>query len=509
MASPEARSGGSTVDAPWTLSTALAVVAGLAWALCFGRESQPLLAPLALVPFFFTLGHRRAVLWGWAFGATFWLVSMEWLGQTLITYGGLNAGLARFLGLLLALYLGLEQALFAGLGARLWRRGGVWALVGLPSLWVALEQLRGLPIDRFPWNLSAYAWVDVPGALLTSAWIGAAGISWLACCVPLSLALAARERRWTETTLVVLLTTLLLVLGGRFGDRQGAKVNEGMLLTPEPAETMAVVQPDAPILPAAEAWVNYERLVEMSLAACSPPGRRLLIWPESAAFPHRYGVSERLHRDLAQLHSRGCGVLLGTVRFEGERYFNAGLIADAGGVLGNYSKRKLVPWGEYIPLKSVLPFVGYLARNAGEFTAGEDVGLMPWGEQSIGLAICYEVVFAGAVAEQVQAGATVLSTITNDAWYGDTAAPWQHFRAARFRAAENRRPLLRAALTGVSALVDARGQVVRQLGVGERGVLEGQIRGRRDFSPFSRFPWAVPWGSVLLAAFAIVRVRRS
>jgi apolipoprotein N-acyltransferase len=324
----------------------------------------------------------------------------------------------------------------------------------------------------------------------------------------LGLALGLRRRRWTGAALVVLLVTLLLVLGGRFGDLHGAEVHEGMLRAPEPAESMVVIQPDAPILPAAEAWQNYERLVDMSLEACSPPGRRRVIWPESAAFPLRYGASDRLHRDLARLHGRGCGVLLGSVRFEGERYFISVFVTDAAGVLGTYSKRKLVPWGEYIPLKSVLPFVGYLARNAGEFSAGEAVDLLPWGDQRIGMAVCYEVVFAGAVAEQVRAGATVLSTITNDAWYGDSAAPRQHFRAARFRAAENRRPLLRSALTGISALVDARGAVVRGLDVGERGVIEGNIRGRRDLSPFSRAPWAVPLGSVLLAAFAIVRARK-
>jgi apolipoprotein N-acyltransferase len=121
------------------------------------------------------------------------------------------------------------------------------------------------------------------------------------------------------------------------------------------------------------------------------------------------------------------------------------------------------------------------------------------------MAICYEVVFPGPVAEQTRAGATVLATVTNDAWYGDSSAPWQHFRAARFRAAENRRPLVRAALTGVSGVIGPLGEVRSRLGVGERGVLRARIAPRGELSPFARAPWAVPLASLLAAAFVIVR----
>lgn len=124
------------------------------------------------------------------------------------------------------------------------------------------------------------------------------------------------------------------------------------------------------------------------------------------------------------------------------------------------------------------------------------------------MAICYEVIFPELVAEQVRAGASLLVTVTNDGWYGDTAAPWQHFRAARFRAAENRRPLLRAALSGVSGIVDARGRLRGRLGVGEAGVLEGAVRGGRALSPYSRAPWLLPSIAALAVAFAIVPRRR-
>jgi apolipoprotein N-acyltransferase len=149
-----------------------------------------------------------------------------------------------------------------------------------------------------------------------------------------------------------------------------------------------------------------------------------------------------------------------------------------------------------------------LARNAGDFLAAERLTLLPWGGERIGMAICYEVVYPAEVADLARAGATLLVTITNDAWYGDTAAPWQHFRAARFRAAENRRPLLRAAITGVSALVAPDGSVQAQIGVFKEGVIRGWVIGRTRLTPYARLPWLFPLLSTAVAAFAVYLSRR-
>jgi apolipoprotein N-acyltransferase len=370
-----------------------------------------------------------------------------------------------------------------------------------------MESLRGFPFGGFPWNLAAYAWVDMPGALLLSAWVGAFGVSWLLLFANTSLALAWRERCWELAVAGVLLTALVLTWAARFSHDEEERSGE-LLRRRGSAGEVRLIQPDSPIVQPEESSSNYQRLIQMSLEACDGTAGRLVVWPESAAFPHHYKGSARLQYDVARLHAAGCQVLLGTVTFEEDRYFNSALLVNGGAVVGHYSKRRLVPWGEYIPLKDVFPFVGKLARNVGEFTPGAGPGLLPWNGEKIGMAICYEVVFSGAIAEQVRAGATLLVTITNDAWYGDTAAPWQHFRAARFRAAENRRPLLRAALTGVSALVDAQGQVVERLGVAERGVISGRVLGRQGLTPFSRAPRLAIVLSIGLAVFAIVRARR-
>jgi apolipoprotein N-acyltransferase len=125
------------------------------------------------------------------------------------------------------------------------------------------------------------------------------------------------------------------------------------------------------------------------------------------------------------------------------------------------------------------------------------------------MSICYEVVFPDEVAELARAGATILVTVTNDAWYGNTSAPWQHFRAARFRAAENRRPLLRAAITGVSAIVGPDGSVWDQIGVFEDGVINRRVAGMKGLTPYARLPWIVPLLCTLISLGALGALRYS
>lgn len=494
---------------------ALAILGGVAWAACFGVEPLRLLPWLALTPLILICRSGQPFRWGLLHGFVSWFAALPWLVDTVHTFGGLPVGLSWVLYVLLALYLGLDHGLFAWLGQGLARRGGPWALLGLPSLWVVFEIVRGLPFGGFPWNLAAYAWVDQPGALVLSSWVGAFGVSWCLLFANVGLALSAARRRWFPAVTYPLLVLLVLVLAGRFvgpgGSEPWLRPTMGESAWREAGE-VRIIQPNAPIASAEETWANYRRLIDMSMAECvaSPwPGRgpRLLIWPESAAFPFRYPDSPQLRRDIEVLAEGGCHVVFNTVVEKDGHYFNAVLTVGDDGVLGTYAKRRLVPYGEYVPLAETFSFIGTLARQAGNFKAGEDVGLLPWADERLGMAICYEVVFPASVAEQVRAGASVLTTVTNDAWYGDSDAPWQHFRAARFRAAENRRPMLRAALTGVSGIIDAQGQVTAQLGVGEVGVLSAKVHGEQHLTPYTRAPWALPLLSFLTALFAIVRGR--
>lgn len=498
------------------LPALLAIGGGLAWALCFQADPRSWLAWVALAPLVALVYRPRAAFWGFVYGLVYWLASLPWIATTVSTFGGLPTAVGVLALLLLAGWLSIETALLAALGRRwlLAGRGELHLLWLLPSAWVVLEAQRFFFLGGFPWNLAAHAWIDVPGALISTAWIGASGLSFLVVLANVGVALAVARGHRIAGLSAVLGVLLLLVLGGRFmagdGPGRGSSIDTDRGNGGAPGMEVRLIQPNSPI-----AWdeatlqQNYRRLLELSHQACDPSV--LLVWPESAAWPHSWESSPRLRADVATLARRGCGVLLGSPlrRSEDGGILNALFVVGAEGPGTPYAKRRLVPWGEYVPLKDVLPFLGKLARNVGDFEPGTDVALVEWDKERLGAAICYEVIFAAPVAEQVRAGASVLLTITNDAWYGDSSAPWQHLRAARFRAAETRRPLLRAALTGVSALVDERGRVVRQLGVGEEGVLAARVVGGRSLTPFVRWPWLAIALSALGIGFAIIRLRRS
>lgn len=466
------------------------------------------------MPLLLLLGQPRAWLLGWLHGIATWFVAMFWLLETLTTYGAIEGWLAGLLLLGLSAVLGLYHLVFAALACRLWRRGGGVRLAALPALWVLLEVLRGFLITGFPWNLAAYAWTGIPGALPLSAWIGAWGVSFLVVIVSVGIARGIATRRWEPAAIVVLLAAVLLPVGGRWasaGREEGGPSGPlGPIGPISPIRNAVLVQPDTPNQVGFDPAVfesDYARLLALTGEACRPG--TLVLWPESAAWPLLYGRDPRLEADLASFAARGCSVLMNSVsEAEGagdERYFNSALLIAPGRPPARYDKRHLVPFGEYVPLAGVFSFISSLARNAGDFSPADRIQLLDWEGERLGPAICYEVVFPDEVAQLTRAGATVLVSLTNDAWYGDTAAPWQHLRAARFRAAENRRWLLRAAITGVSAVVAPDGSVRGELGVGESGLLPARFQGRSDLTPFARAPWVVPALCAALLALAFGR----
>lgn len=436
---------------------------------------------------------------GWVHGYASWMTGLYWIVPTLQTYGGMSMAVAIPLTSLLAAYLSLFHAAFAWLGSHMWRRwGAMRPLIVLPALWVALEWARTYLGGGFPWNLAGYAWVDVPGALPLSSWIGVYGISFLVLFTSTAVALTVARRRWEPALAGLLVPLLLLPLAGRWSVRQAAAdVREAGSF----GRPVRLLQPNIPNLVSFDAVAvarNYRKVIDQSLDSCQPGS--LVIWPESAAWPFLYGRDPRLDEDLQSMVDRGCTVLFNSSHPVGDSFYNSAFLLSASGPVARYDKRHLVPFGEYVPFRGVFGWMDKLARNAGEFRRADQTTLLPWGGDRIGMAICYEVVFPSEVAELVRDGATLLVTITNDAWYGDTSAPWQHFRAARFRAAENRRPLLRAAITGVSAFVGPDGSVRAQIGVFREGVIRARVLGEKGLTPYARMPWLVPALCSVIAA---------
>ncbi|MCZ6508787.1 MAG: apolipoprotein N-acyltransferase [Acidobacteria bacterium] len=478
---------------------AAALLSGALWGLCFASQTIVFLPWVALIPLLFLARQAHGLRLAFLHGLGAWLVAIAWIAHTVEVYGGLSPVLGWLTLLLLAAYLATYHLAFAALSRSLDRLSPWASLAFLPAAWVALEWVRSFLLSGFPWNLAAYSWVDVPGALRASSWIGAYGVSWLVVASNVALFLAADRRRLGLAAVGLSVPLAVLFV---------AAVWPASLREPGHLP-VRLLQPNTPILTDSSSpgvGEAYRKLFRLSRRACDRPGS-LLVWPESAAWPYALERDSTFRGHVEELAERGCAVLLNSPRWSGDEVFNSAFLVE-GPNTQVYDKRHRVPFGEYVPLAELLPFVGSLARNAGDFTAGRTPGLLTWAAQKIGVSICFEVIFPAEVTELVAEGASILVTITNDAWYGDTFAPHQHLRAARFRAAENGRPLLRAALTGISAVVSADGAILDSLGVGEEGVIAAEISPRHHRTPYSRAPWLVPALSLALTLFAIFRSLR-
>jgi apolipoprotein N-acyltransferase len=490
-----------------------AILAGVAWAACFGNHPQTLLAWGGLAPLVVLARHRRAGLLAFLHGFTSWLISLWWIPPTLVTFGKIPFPVALVLGCLLAAYLALYHVAFVRYTRYLSRRLGTAALfIAVPAGWVALEWLRTYVISGFPWNVAAYSWVDMPGALPLSAWIGAAGVSGLlvvsACGIAWSATRVAERqpRAWAPLAPAFLIPLLLFSLAGRWSLRHSRFEAEQTREAGLPVELLqpnirAAVSPDP-----RQVMSDYFRVLAQSEDACS--AGTLVVWPEGAAWPFEIHRDSFLDRDLRNQTARGCTILVNSEAQVNGLAYNSLFDLSPRGELARYDKRHLVPFGEYVPFRSVFFFMERLARSIGDFHPAREIVLLPWRGEKLGAAICYEAIFAEEVAATTQAGATLLVTVTNDSWYGDTAAPGQHFRAVRFRAAENRRTFLRAAITGVSALVEPDGSVPSEIGVFEQGVIRARVKGETMMTLFARAPRAVPLTGTLLSIAAIYWARR-
>jgi apolipoprotein N-acyltransferase len=244
-------------------------------------------------------------------------------------------------------------------------------------------------------------------------------------------------------------------------------------------------------------------------------GVDIVLWPESAV-PYRLD-NDPAYREIVEKMAGQFDidiVLNSVASIDGERYANSAFLVTAEGVsAARYDKVHLVPFGEFVPVWARLAFAESLVREVGAFTPGEDPVVLPAAVPT-GVAICFEVVFPDLIAAQVRGGAQLLTTLTNDGWYGFSWAPRQHFAQVRLRAAESRRWFVRAALTGISGFIDPTGKVVSRLDVGETGFLAGTVQPMRGLTPRVRLGdwWAVLCAAAtvsLLVASRLSRIRRS
>jgi apolipoprotein N-acyltransferase len=429
-------------------------------------------------------GRREAFVLGWSFGFGFFLAGFYWIALALLvdiaSYWWLLPPALIALPVFFGIFSGLALVVYEAIGARGFARAFALAIA-----WTASEWLRGHILSGFPWNLIGYAWSGgFPGAgtvLQTTAATGIYGLSLLTVIIAaLPAALgdhvfgAARPWRRLAPTGAALL--LLAVLAGAGATRLVGASNAMV-----PDIRLRLVQPSiAQTLKwdAREREANFQRLLALSAG----PGHDQvtdIIWPEAAA-------TFFLNRDparraaIATVVPRGGLLITGALRTEPppETPVHAwnSLVAldDRGAIRGNYDKFHLVPFGEYMPLRSLIP-IPAIANDGVDFGAGPGPRTLDLpGLPPVGPLICYEVIFPGAVTDPARRPSWLLN-VTNDAWYGFSSGPFQHFAIARVRAIEEGLPLVRSANNGISGVIDAYGRVVRRLGLDDVGVVDSGL----------------------------------
>jgi apolipoprotein N-acyltransferase len=493
-------------------------VTRLGFAMGLGAMAALALEPLRIFPFMllayagFTLlldgaaasahRYRNAAIAGWGFGFGFFVIGLYWIGYAFLVDPEAHAWQMPFA--VIGLPAGL--AFFFAIGAMLcmvYWPDGVRRIFVFAVAFFATEWLRGHILTGFPWNLPAYGWGASPAILQSASLFGAYGLSLLTLLFGASFAALApygrvsRHARFAPAGCAIL---FLVLWGG--GEMRLASASMATV----DGVHLRIVQPDTPQTEKYRQDLlvrNWRRLIDLSNA----PGAVMpthIVWPEAAP-PFALTQVPSAMTEIAALTDDNRVLLTGDQRVEGTRgnarfYNSFDVIGPHGAMLGVYDKFHLVPFGEYLPFPGVLRALGFteIAANTG-FSAGPGPRTLEVpGAPPVGPLICYEVIFPGAVTAEPRPGWLV--NVTDDSWFGPNTGPMQHLLIARVRAIEEGLPIVRAANSGISAVIDPEGRVRASLALGLRGVIDSDLPVALPPTLFAQY------GNVILLALVLLSV---
>ncbi|CAI2719704.1 apolipoprotein N-acyltransferase [Nitrospina watsonii] len=469
----------------------LALATGVLLALSFPRMDWEFLAWGALIPLFFAIfgqSPKRAALLGFVAGLAFYGLSLSWVTNTLVNYGNIPSVIAWPILFLLAAYLSAYIALFCFLTIHLSRNQPLYFIALAPFLWTTLEYLRSTHLEYgFSWQGLGYSqYLNLP-VLQMADLTGVYGISFLIVTVNAGLFYLfhprlRREmpwRRYRTPVSVVMFGLYALVLAYGW-----AALNAHEEQPVKPLK-VAMVQGN---IPQQMKWdpqykeqilATYRELT-MRAVVSSPD---FIVWPEAVTPFYFLNDLDGTSAVVQLADELNTPLLFGSPRAEQQdgtwvSYNSAYLLSGDGNIKGRYDKIHLVPFGEFIPWQSVLFFLDKLVVGIGDFGRGSEATLFEINGYKFAVSICYEITFPDLVRRPVGNGAQFLVNITNDAWFGKSAASYQHISMAALRAVENRVPIVRAANTGITGAVDTLGRIHPTTELFEREVLIASIQPR-------------------------------
>ena len=492
----------------------LALLSGLLLSASFPPLKTDWLIWIAIIPLLAAIKDTTpgdAFRLGVLAGISHYVSLIYWIINVLSTYGGLNFFISIFILLLLCVYLSLYTGIFSSFTA-IFSHSRIKTLF-FAGIWVSLEYLRGLLLTGFPWGLLGYSQYNRLELAQISDITGVYGLSFIIVAFNVFLfQLIFTDKKnlkngffISESLFLLFLIFAAVYYGNDCLSRYSVKDRDVS------HTNVAVIQGN---IDQSVKWdedfmeETIDKYISLSQSSFyTKPD--IIVWPETAVplfFQDSSPLTEKITALAKESHAH---LIFGSPVYKrkaGEiRYYNSAWhLSPDSRIYGQYNKSHLVPFGEYVPLHNLLPFVYRLVPAAGDFSKGESTDPLLLGDISAGILICYEVIFPEIARAQVLKGANILINITNDAWFGVSSAPYQHLFMSVFRAIENRRPLIRSANTGISAIIAPTGIVEIQGGLLTEEVLTGKIIPERNIISFySRFGDVFALGILILCLIKI------
>ncbi len=500
-----------------------AVFSGCLLTLSFPNFNLEVLAWAALIPLIlvsYNQDVRRSFYLGFLCGIIHYLGAIYWVAYTLSQYGKLNWFLSIALLLVLAAYMALYIGVFTALSAWGYSICGDSFLFAAPFLWVSLEYLRTFMLSGFPWALLGYSQYLNLWIIQIADITGVYGVSFLILLVNYCLAAAIWRFMNTDDSTglipcwrIVAGCAIIIILCLSYGFWRVESLNQEVqkYVPLKVALIQGNIQQDKKWDPAyQDATMNIYKRLSDEAAGAAP---QLIVWPETAT-PFYFQSDEKYQAQIFDWTvSWKSWLLFGSPSYEfalpkPKLYNSAYLVSASKSVAVRYHKIHLVPFGEYIPLKSILGFAGKLVAQVGDFSSGEEYKILQIPQGKFGVGICFEVIFPQLVRKFFDRGAQFLVNITNDAWFGDTSAPLQHFSMLVLRAVENHTYVVRAANTGISGFIDPTGQIMSASHIFVEDYLIGNIRLIKNKTFYAEYGDVFSWLCIIIYGLWIFRVFR-
>lgn len=443
---------------------------------------------------------------GFIAGMIFHIGIFYWVTYVVVKYGSLPIYLGISAMVLLCAYLSLYTAIFAG-GVVLLRN--IPLLISAPILWTVLEYVRGQLLTGFPWEGLAYSQYLFRPLIQIVDITGTAGLTFLIVFVNVLLYEVCtkeyiHDRLWRIAAIMIILCSL-----GVYGFLRIESID--ILNSKERAVPVRLIQGNIDQNIKWDPKFQKDTVdIYLSQSAYSQPvSEGLIIWPETAAPFYFQDANQTQQHILSFVKEKATWLILGSPSYQikdgGMTFSNSAFLVDYHGqIAGQYDKVQLVPYGEYVPMRKIFPFISKLAVGVGDFMPGQGFSPVMMAGHPVGILICYEGIFPGAGVAYKRQGVELLVNITNDAWFGPTSAPFQHLSMTIFRAVENRLYLCRAANTGITTIISPTGQILGRTKLFERTSLKGEIKFLRTVTFYSTYGDIFAYSCIGMLFFIVI-----